>query len=294
MLLSMTGFGEAYAERDGLTVGVEVRSINSRYLKLSIRCGEGYTTLEPQIESKVRNQLRRGAVQVTVRIGRERCAESYRLDTVVLEHYQRVLGEWCEQTGTNDNIPLTALLSLPGVVNENPLTACQPEEDWPVVAEVLSQAIESLERMRAEEGRAMAADLEANCENALARLNCISKRAPLVVTAYRVRLEERLKKILQEYELTLDPSDLIKEVGLFAERSDISEEIVRLRSHFEQFEAIMKLPESSGRKLEYLTQEMFRETNTVGSKANDVEIARDVIEIKSALERIREMIQNIE
>ena len=104
----------------------------------------------------------------------------------------------------------------------------------------------------------------------------------------------RIKKILTEYELTLDPGDLIKEVGLFAERSDVSEEIVRLRSHFEQFEAIMQLPESSGRKLEFLTQEMFREVNTIGSKANDLEIAREVIEIKTAVERIREMIQNVE
>ena len=119
-------------------------------------------------------------------------------------------------------------------------------------------------------------------------------RAPLVVEGDRARLEERLKRTLAEYEVTLDASDLLKEVGLFGERSDISEEIVRLRSHLEQFEAIVALPESSGRKLDFLTQEMSRETNTIGSKANDVEIARDVIEIKSMIERIREMIQNVE
>ena len=154
--------------------------------------------------------------------------------------------------------------------------------------------MENLAQMRAEEGRAMAADLKVNCRAAAASLEQIEQRAPLVVDAYRTRFEERLKRILAEYEVALDPADLIKEVGLFAERSDISEEIVRLRSHLDQFATTMGLPESAGLKLEFLTQEMVRETNTIGSKANDVEIARHVIEIKTAIERIREMIQNIE
>ncbi len=294
MLLSMTGFGEAHAERDGLAVGVEVRSINSRYLKLSVRCGEGYAALEPQIESALRKQLRRGTVQVNVRIVRARSADDYQLDTAVLEHYRRTLLRWREQAAVDEDVPLGALLSLPGVINDDPLAVCRPEDDWPSVHEALNQAIDNLEQMRAEEGHAMAVDLHANCQSALESLDRIAARGPLVAQGYRARLEERLKRILSEYELTLDPGDLIKEVGFFAERSDISEEIVRLRSHFEQFEAIMELPQSSGRKLEFLTQEMFRETNTIGSKANDVEIARDVIEIKAALERIREMIQNIE
>jgi uncharacterized protein (TIGR00255 family) len=115
-----------------------------------------------------------------------------------------------------------------------------------------------------------------------------------VIEEYRNRLFDRLKRTLAELDVNLDPSDVIKEVSVFADRSDISEEIVRLRSHLEQFQATMELAESSGRKLDFLTQEMFREANTIGSKANDVEIARHVIEIKTAIERIREMIQNIE
>ena len=111
---------------------------------------------------------------------------------------------------------------------------------------------------------------------------------------YRARLNDRLQKTLEQYQVTLDPADLIKEVSIFAERSDISEETVRLRSHLEQFDQLLKADESSGRKLEFLTQEMFREANTVGSKANDVTISRHVIEIKAAIERIREMIQNVE
>ena len=140
----------------------------------------------------------------------------------------------------------------------------------------------------------MEADLRANCAAAVASLDEVQKRAPLVRDAYRARLEERLKRTIAEMEIVLDPADILKEVGLFAERSDISEEVVRLRSHFRQFEGMMASPESSGRKLEFLTQEMFREVNTIGSKANDVEIARHVIEIKAAVERLREMIQNVE
>ena len=148
--------------------------------------------------------------------------------------------------------------------------------------------------MRADEGRAMADDLRTNCQAVAGELAAIEVRAPLVVESYRDRISERLKKLLAEFDVSVEASDVIREVGLFAERSDISEEIVRLRSHLDQFDSIMQIAESSGRKLEFLTQEMFRETNTIGSKANDAEIARHVIEIKAAIERMREMIQNIE
>jgi len=290
----MTGFGEAHAERDGLAVTVEVRSINNRYLKLSVRCGEGYAALEPMVESALRNRLRRGTVQVNMRIVRARPADAYRLDTGVLDHYRAVLCEWRKQAGVSDEIPLAALLALPGVVLDDPASVCDVEHDWPLVHETLDRAIASLDRMRTDEGRAMAADLTANCQTAIACLDRVHARAPSVADGYRARLTERLQRILAEYQLTLDPGDLIKEVGLFAERCDISEEIVRLRSHFEQFETIMDSPDGAGRKLEFLVQEMSREANTIGSKANDVEIAREVIEIKASLERIREMIQNIE
>ena len=140
----------------------------------------------------------------------------------------------------------------------------------------------------------MAADLLTNARSAGACLAEIERRAPLVVESYRSRLHDRLRKTLAEFQVALDPSDMIKEVGLFSERSDISEEVVRLRSHLAQFDELLDSPESVGRKLDFLTQEMVREANTIGSKANDVEIARHVIEIKTAIERIREMIQNVE
>jgi uncharacterized protein (TIGR00255 family) len=148
--------------------------------------------------------------------------------------------------------------------------------------------------MRIEEGKAMASDLESNNTGIGRQLDAIAMRAPLVAEAYRARLQDRLNKLLAEYGVTITAADIVREVGIFAERSDIAEEMVRLRSHLEQFDTIMRNEESCGRKLEFVTQEMFRETNTMGSKANDSEIARHVIEIKSAIERMREMIQNIE
>jgi uncharacterized protein (TIGR00255 family) len=166
--------------------------------------------------------------------------------------------------------------------------------DWPIIERTLRSAMERMIQMRNKEGQAMAADLAANCGIIGTSLDHVERRAPLVVADYRTRLHERLKKTLAEFDVAIDASDLIKEVSLFADRGDISEEIVRLRSHLEQFQATLGLSESSGRKLEFLTQEMFREANTIGSKGNDVEIARDVIDIKATIERIREMIQNIE
>jgi len=294
LLLSMTGFGEAYCQRDGMAVAVEVRTINSRYFKISIRSSEGYSSLEPKIESLVRGRVRRGTVQINLRVDRARSPDEYLIDTRVLAGYRRQLETIRLQWQLPQPVPLETLLLLPGVASEEATASVDAAADWPAIRQTVGSAMENLAQMRAEEGCAMAADLRANCRAVGASLDEVQKRAPLVIEGYRSRLADRLRKILAEFEVTLDPADLIREVSLFAERCDISEEIVRLRSHLEQFEAIMELPDSSGRKLDFLTQEMFREANTIGSKANDVEIAKYVIEIKTAIERIREMAQNIE
>ena len=140
----------------------------------------------------------------------------------------------------------------------------------------------------------MAADLQVNCRAVAEQLDRIEHRAPHVVDAYRDRLRERLNQLLAEFDVSIEPADVIREVGIFAERSDVSEEIVRLRSHLDQFDSIMGMEEGCGRRLEFLIQEMFREANTIGSKANDSQIGRDVVEMKAAVERMREMVQNIE
>jgi uncharacterized protein (TIGR00255 family) len=291
----MTGFGEAHCQQDGLAVAVEVRTINNRFFKLTVRAGEGYASLDALVESVVREAVHRGTIQVNIRVDRRRSPDDYRINVDVLERYRQQLvelsGKWqCK----NIEPSLEALLPLPGVVDDASGEAVDAAADWPVIETTLKAALESLGRMRSDEGRAMAADLTANCRSVAESLEQIERRAPLVVEDYRNRLFERLKRTLADLGAHLEPGDVIREVGLFTDRSDISEEIVRLRSHLDQFQQTVELPESSGRKLDFLTQEMFRETNTIGSKANDVEIARHVIEIKTAVERIREMIQNIE
>ena len=167
-------------------------------------------------------------------------------------------------------------------------------DEWPLIESTLAKALEGLDRMRRQEGAAMADDLRQNCAVIGTQLDQIEARAPQVVDNYRDRLSERVQRALSELNVEVGPGDLLREIGLFTERSDISEEVVRLRSHLEQFAKIMELPESSGRKLDFLTQEMGRETNTIGSKANDVEIVKHIIETKTAIERIREQVQNIE
>lgn len=293
MLLSMTGFGEASRQNDSLAVAIEVRTINSRYFKLSVRSNEGYSSLEPQIDSQVRQHIKRGTVQVSLRVTRVRPNDDYRINEAVLKGYRQQL-ESIRGGTSSEPVRLEALLQLPGVIDENVRGLADVESDWPLVKLTLEAAMANMTHMRADEGRAMASDLAANCAAIAVQLDEIDRRAPEVSTAYRARLAERLNKTLAEFDISLDVNALIREVSIYAERSDISEEIVRLRSHLEQFAAIMTLEESSGRKLEFLTQEMFREANTIGSKANDVQIARHVIEIKAAIERMREMIQNVE
>ncbi len=294
MLLSMTGFGEAHHQGDGVTVSVEVRTINSRYFKLSVKCGEGYSALEAEIENAVRQQIKRGTLQVSFQVHRTKASDDYQINVPVLDSYRRQVTALQQQWHVKDPLSLESLLQLPGVISEHVTSADDAERDWPLIKSTLDGAMENLAKMRGEEGRAMTADLRANLQTIAAELAEIEKRVPLVGEQYRTRLAERLKAILEEHQVSLDAGDVIREVSIFAERSDISEEIVRLRSHLEQFDSIIELPESSGRKLEFLTQEMFRETNTIGSKANDTDIARRVIDIKAAIERIREMIQNVE
>ncbi len=291
----MTGFGEAHRKDASRAVSAEVRTINSRYFKLTVRCGEGYTTLEPQVEALVRQFIKRGTVQVSLRVDRARASDDFRVNDGVLTGYRQQLESLQKVWGREPQpVPIESLLTLPGVVDENAASAVDAAADWPLISQALQEAMEQMTAMRAGEGRAMAADLSENAAIVARELDAIEARAPQVSDSYRARLTDRVAKVLAEYQITLQPGDLIREISIYAERSDISEETVRLRSHLVQFADTLQLPESSGRKLEFLTQEMFRETNTIGSKANDVQISRHVIEIKAAIERIREMIQNVE
>jgi uncharacterized protein (TIGR00255 family) len=296
VLLSMTGFGEARFQSDNLNVSIELRALNNRYLKVSLRAADPYHLLEPEFEKVIRRVVRRGTLQVHLRCDRKSEAHEYQINPVALRSYLSQVRKVCEEAGVAAQASafVGQVLALPGVVPEPGGVSSHLHEDWPVLEKILGEALGRLQAMRHEEGRAMAQELLVNRDTIARHLARIRGHIPHVATAYRDRLYDRVRGLLGELDIQIDRTDLIKEVSIFAERSDIAEEVTRLASHLEQFQVIMNEPESPGRKLEFLTQEMFREANTIGSKAGDVEISKEVVEIKGTLEKIRELVQNVE
>ncbi|MEN0112132.1 MAG: DUF1732 domain-containing protein, partial [Planctomycetota bacterium] len=234
-------------------------------------------------------------VSLSVRVQRRSIAADYQLNTEVLLGYQEQLS----RLGGVDAVPpLDRLLALPGVVVTPEAHSADPEVHWPAIQGAVEAALAGLAQMRNEEGDALAADLRSHAAAIAAGLGAVEERAPQIADAYRDKLQERVGQTLERVGVSLEPSDLVREVALFVDKSDISEETVRLRSHLEQFEATIAAAgdsaEGVGRKLEFIAQEMGREVNTIGSKANDSELSAQVVEMKAALERVREQVQNVE
>lgn len=295
----MTGFGEARHQDARWTVQVELRTVNNRHFKLSARISDEFAAMEGALEQLIRERVRRGTVQLNLRIDRPRRPEDYRLNLVALASYRDQLRKLDDADcagggGRGLSVDLAPLLTLPGVVEEIRPTGPSAADDWPALAKFVTQALEALEASRTQEGRAMAAELLELGRGINAQVASIAERAPLVVQSYHRRITERVRALVADHGVTIEPSDLIREVAILADRCDISEELVRLRAHLAQYAAQIDEPESSGRKLEFLVQEMGREINTIGSKANDVEISRSVVEAKALLEKIRELVQNVE
>jgi len=293
MLLSMTGYG-AGQETDGdLSVGVEIRTVNNRYLKLHSRLPDGYAMLEPKMEEVIRKHIRRGAVQLNVEVRRTSKTEDYQVNRELLEYYAEQVTS-LKLDGLSPPDP-AFLLSLPGVINDERRGSKDVDSEWPLVKKTLQAALTELTKMRKVEGDAMAKDLQNQIAAIGECADAVEKLSPQVVEAYQTRVTDRINKMLQQHDAEIQTSDIIREVGIFAERVDIAEEVVRLRSHLDQFGDIMKQSDSgAGRKLEFFVQELLRETNTIGSKANNAEIARHVVDAKTSIERIREMVQNVE
>jgi uncharacterized protein (TIGR00255 family) len=288
----MTGFGEARLQDPRWTIVVEMRTVNNRHFKLNAKISESYAMHEPALEQLVREKVRRGTVQVALRIDRPRRPEDYRVNLVALSSYRdqlQGLRGFDEST-----LNLAQLLGLPGVVEESRAIESSPDDDWPVISEVVNEALRKLQSARAGEGQAMAAELIALSQGVSDLLTRIAERGPQIAQNHYKRLTERVSALVQQQGVTVEPSDLVREVAILADRCDISEEIVRLRAHLMQFFATIDEAESSGRKLEFISQEMGREINTVGSKAGDVEISRLVVEVKAILEKVRELVQNVE
>jgi uncharacterized protein (TIGR00255 family) len=288
----MTGYGEARFEEERWTIQVEVRTVNNRHVKLSAKISDPYGAKEADVEHLVREKIKRGSVQLNLRVERPRRPDDYRLNLVALASYREQLKSmhgFGEQA--ND---LTQLLMLPGVVEDCRLPEPVTDEDWATIASVVSKALDQLHSSRAAEGRVMGAELIALAREINEHLGRIADRGPTVVLYYQKRLTERIQTLLRGQGVAVEPSDLAREVAILADRCDISEEIVRLRAHLGQYIGIIEDTPSSGRKLEFVVQEMAREINTIGSKANDVEISLSVVEGKALLEKIRELVQNVE
>ena len=283
----MTGHGQASVEQEQFRVAVEVRTVNNRFLKTSINTDLN-TEIESRVEQFLKTKIRRGSVSVRVKTVNLQSNQRSRLNSKVIQSYWTQLSEIADGS---QSINVESLLTLPGVVED--VDDTDQEEIWPVVESALDEALKRLTKMRGVEGEAMKVDMLANIDAIQTELTGVEELAPTVSQAYSKRLTDRINKLLEKFDVTVTASDVIREVGIFADRSDVSEETVRLSTHLDQFRLVIQQP-TPGKKLDFLVQEMLRETNTIGSKANNSEIAKHVVEIKTAIERIREMVQNIE
>lgn len=294
MLYSMTGHGQAQQTTDGVQVWAEIRAVNNRYLKVTVSYSDRAAELESQVKSIVQKHIRRGAVHVNLEIQREKSAARFQINTDLLDSLLQ------QARSVDSNVSAGDLLTLPGVLEDASSNKRHngdnesANSDWELLQPVIEEAMQRLVEMRQIEGASAAKDLLENSGEIAKQLKVIEGRAPQVASDYAIRLTDRINHLLAEHEVSISPADIVREVGIFADKADISEEVVRLNTHIEQFSEIINSGQSDGRKLEFVSQEMLRETNTIGSKANDSVIAQSVVEIKTAIDRIREMTQNVE
>lgn len=296
MIRSMTGFGEASAEKDGVHFYLEVRSLNAKYFKATIRLPDDLQGLEAELEPALRRRLHRGSIMVSGRCTDASAEAAYEINHQALERYITQIKSAPSMDGADVRIDAGALINLPGVLqppaDEEDRLARASEAFSMLLDRACSQLIERRQR----EGELLQADLESLRQLIVERLSVIEKRAPLVVDDYQQRLRTRIDQLLDEAKIKVDQTDLIREIAVYAEKTDIAEEISRLRGHLEQFGEMIShdQDDSIGRTLDFLAQEMLREANTMASKSNDVEISRAVVEIKGAIDRIKEQVQNVE
>lgn len=296
MIRSMTGYGEASLHEGGVHYFLEVRTLNSKYFKAGMRLPEDLQGLEAELESELRRRIHRGGVTLTVRCSDSSGAAAHSINQDALARYIQQIEATPRPKGVNLTVDAGALLNLPGV-----LQSPSDEEDRlhrarGVLLELLGKACDQLAAMRTREGQALLADLRENRNVIASRLERVAARAPQVVEDYEKRLRTRIDQMLKEAGLKIEPADLIREIAVYADRTDIAEELARLRGHVAQFDELVSEGESRpiGRTLDFLAQEMLREANTIASKSSDAEISRDIVEVKGAIDRIKEQVQNAE
>ena len=289
----MTGHGRAQQTDDGLSLEAEVRSVNNRFLKVTYKLHESLSFLENQIEGLVREKVRRGSVHVTLRLSGGADAMANKVSESTLKSYlDQVRSGVGNGSGYTIVVELGSALQLPGVLLPN--RGPEPEKLTALALSTIGQALDELNRMRQIEGGQMAKELIEAASKVRAISGQIEARAPNVLIDYRKRLESRVRSALAEMLPTVGEIDVLREVVQFSDRCDIREEIVRLYSHLDQFLGALSDRESQGRRLDFLIQEIARETNTIGAKANDATIAHGVVSIKTTVEQMRELVQNVE
>jgi uncharacterized protein (TIGR00255 family) len=288
----MTGYGRAQLADDKLSVTVEVNSVNRKQLEPAINLPRDLSGLEPRVREIIAAQLSRGRINVLVNTT-SKVAESAGdlIDWPAAERAHEALQELVAKHQLTGGVGLQSILSIPGVLRVDAQTV-DAKTIWPLLEKTLRQALDQLVAMRTREGTDLRIDLKSRAANILAAVAKIGKLHPLVIEKYRAGLHERVRKM--GVELQLDDERLTKEVVLFADRADISEELTRLQSHLGQFSENLIMSEPIGRTLEFIVQEIGRELNTLGSKANDASISQIIVTCKSEMEKIREQVQNIE
>jgi len=288
---SMTGYGRGDADYAGAKFSVELNSVNRKQSDIVMNLPRDLAALEPRIRQAINEKISRGRMNVLVVMHQGENGAALALDTALARSYHDAMLTLQKELSAPGEITIGTILQAPGVMR-SPEQSIDADEAWPVVQRALGTALSELIKMREREGKHLAKDLIHRLKTLRAEIKEIRKLYPDVVKKYRTVLRERLEKA--GLDLPLEDERLLKEVTIFADRSDISEELTRLESHLAQFAHHLRKNEPVGRTLEFITQEIFRELNTLGAKSNDAGISQHVVACKSELEKIREQIQNLE
>jgi uncharacterized protein (TIGR00255 family) len=293
MIRSMTGYGRAEVVGEKIVVSVEARSLNHRHLDVALKLPRSLASLELEARRLIQGQIQRGRLDVSV--GVKPLAEGgggLKVDAALARRYIEQALALSDALGLDTEPTVEWVLERPGVVTLGEPEAIAPEAGWPVLAEGLTRAMEELVARREAEGEALAKDLTALYDALVAEVERMTQRVPAALAQRAVRVRERIKALLSEH--PLDEGRLAREAAVWAEKTDISEELARLKAHLGQFAGLLKEGGAVGRTLDFLVQEMNREVNTVASKANDLELSQLALASKGNLEKVREQVQNVE
>ncbi|MBQ6847365.1 MAG: YicC family protein [Clostridia bacterium] len=292
MVRSMTGFGRAVESINGLNITVEIKSVNHRYFEFNSRLSRAYQFAEDALKSLCAEKITRGKIELSVFVeDNTEKGTTIEINRQYAGAYISALRSLAKEYKIKDDLKLSALVGNPELLTVRK-TALEDEVVIEALKTVTLSALESYNTMRETEGEKLKADVLSRAETILSKVEFVESRSPETVKAYRERIEEKMRELLGS--ATVDQQRLITETAIFADKVAVDEETVRLRSHISQLKAMLESDTATGKKLDFLIQEMNREANTIGSKSQNVEIAHTVVDIKAEIEKIREQIQNIE